>query len=96
VFYSANVTNTEVRVRRGCKYFYGLFFILFAFIFLPKLAHADEQITEIKIPAYGTVELPVSGHCMEYGKLFPGEILIPVELASHEVQSAIGYSGYGL
>lgn len=92
MYYLANAAITQVCVGPRHRYLFSLLLALLAFAFVPHVARATDRDTGIELPSYGTVELPVSGHCLEYGKPFPGEILIPVELASHEVRSAISYS----
>ena len=92
VIFLANAAVTQSRVKRRYKYIFSLCLALLAVVIVPKLAFANEDQTEINLPAYGTVELPVSGYCMEYGKPFPGKVLVPVELASDEVRMAISYN----
>jgi len=50
------------------------------------------QPVVIDLEANGTVELPIFGFCLEYGKPFPGASLRPAALAPDQVRAAITYA----
>ncbi len=58
----------------------------------PVVTTADALPPIIELPANSMIELPVYGHCLDRDLPFPGETLIPMELAPEEVRVAIGHS----
>jgi len=61
----------------------------------PALALADdrERIPPfvVALPSYGTLEIAINGHCLNFGLPFPGTTLAPIEVAEDEIRLAIVY-----
>ena len=58
----------------------------------PQALAATESGITVTIPASGSVEVPVEGFCMDYGKPFPSTKLAPVGLAPAEVRAIERYA----
>ncbi|WP_293170361.1 hypothetical protein, partial [Oceanithermus sp.] len=58
---------------------------------VPPVQAAESGVT-VTLPAAGSVEVPVEGFCMNYGKPFPSAKLAPVGLAPAEVRAIERYA----
>ncbi len=71
------------------RFFLGIVFFL---ALTSAQAWAQSAGFEVTVPAGGTVELPVEGYCMDYGKPFPSRELVPLNPAPPEIRALLEYA----